>query len=75
MRRVYIVQHVHEAKDGSADVKLIGIYSSRELADAAIARLRSQPGFSSAPAGFLVDEYELDRDQWSEVSVSPGESS
>ena len=66
MKVVYVLQHVHSLGDGEEDVKLIGVYSSREHAQAAIARLRQAPGFSDAPAGFYIDEYQVDKDQWIE---------
>ncbi|MHB1426300.1 MAG: DUF7336 domain-containing protein [Gemmataceae bacterium] len=53
-------------EDGTEDVKFIGVYSSRENAQAAIARLGQAPGFSDALAGFHIDEYQLDKDQWVE---------
>lgn len=70
MASVFVLQHVHAVADGDEDVKLIGVYSSRENADAAAARLRDQPGFADAPDGFHVDEYRLDQDHWAEGFVS-----
>ena len=52
--------------DGEEDVKFIGVYSTRENAQAAIARLSQAPGFSDALAGFHIDEYQMDKDQWVE---------
>ena len=66
MSRVYVLQHVHESADGAEDVKLIGVYSSRENAQAAVARLCQAAGFSDEPAGFHIDEYGVDHDQWAE---------
>jgi hypothetical protein len=53
-------------EDGTEDVKFIGVYSSRDNAQAAIARLGQTPGFSDALAGFHIDEYQVDKDQWVE---------
>jgi hypothetical protein len=66
MTRVYVLQHVHSVDDEAEDVKFIGVYSSRANAQAAIARLVQVPGFSEAPAGFHIDEYQVDKDQWAE---------
>ena len=66
MTRVYVLQHVHSWEDGAEDVKFIGVYSSQENAQAAITRLSQAPGFSDAPAGFHIDEYQIDKDQWVE---------
>lgn len=64
--RVYVLQHMHTLEDGTEDVKLIGVYSTRENAQAAISRLGRAPGFSDARAGFHIDEYQIDKDQWVE---------
>jgi hypothetical protein len=57
---------VHSLDDGAEDVKFIGVYSSHENAQAAVGRLGRAPGFSEAQAGFHIDEYQLDKDQWVE---------
>jgi hypothetical protein len=84
MNRVFLVQHLHILPQGEEDVKIIGVYSSRQAAIEAIERLRSQPGFMENPKqvnplvddgkeGFYIDEYPLDKDHWTEgyVTVHP----
>lgn len=66
MDRIFIVMHGHEFGDGHADVKMIGAFSTREKAEAAVSRLRTEPGFRDNPGGFHVEPYELDVDHWSE---------
>jgi hypothetical protein len=63
---VFVLQHARPKEDGDEDVKLIGVYSSRAAAKAAIARLREKPGFSEYPDDFDLDPYELDVDHWTE---------
>lgn len=46
------------------DCSLIGTYSTRERAEASIARARTLPGFSDHPEGFVIDAYALDEDHW-----------
>ena len=70
MSSVFVLQHVHSTRDDVEDVKFIGVYSSREKARAAIARLELAPGFSVARDGFHIDEYRVDQDQWVEGYVS-----
>ena len=76
---VFVVQHLRSEEE-SEDVKLIGVYSSRAEAEAAVDRKRKFPGFSAFPrivdplhdedeSGFYIDEYPLDQDQWSEGFV------
>ena len=45
-------------------VKVIGIYSSRVLAEEAEERARALPGFADEPDGFTIDQYEVNRDHW-----------
>jgi hypothetical protein len=74
MAIVFVLQHEHARGDGVEDVKFIGVYSSRERADAAVARLGRLPGFSDAPEGFHVDEYRVDQDHWVEGYVVAGDA-
>lgn len=69
MASVFVLQHVHTREDGVEDVKFIGVYSSREKAQAAVARLGRLPGFVDAPDGFHIDEYRVDQDHWAEGYV------
>ncbi len=70
MTSVYVLQHTHSMEDGAEDVKFIGVYSSREKAQAAAVRLSRAPGFSDAPDGFHIDEYPIDQDKWAEGYVT-----
>jgi len=45
-------------------VKVIGIYSLRKLAEAALERTRLLPGFCDEPDGFTIEQYEVDKDHW-----------
>jgi hypothetical protein len=66
VKSVFLLWHSHEYPDGSDSDKLIGVYETREAAEAAIERVGSQPGFAENRADFLIDEYELGRDHWVE---------
>jgi hypothetical protein len=76
---VFVVQHVR-AEDDSEDVKMIGVYSSRDEAEAAVERKRKFSGFSDFPrivhpmkeddmSGFYINEMILNHDYWSEGFV------
>jgi len=60
--RAFLLQHVRFDDDDPPDVKVIGVYSSQAAAQAAIERLKDQPGFRDNPNSFTIDEYELDND-------------
>lgn len=72
MENVFIVQHVHLQPDDYEDIKIIGIYTTREFAVAAVERVRGQPGFCNDPeivdegSGFHISRYTLNRDHWAE---------
>ncbi|MBV1776502.1 hypothetical protein KSF73_12360 [Burkholderiaceae bacterium DAT-1] len=76
MKRAYLLQHLHVLPHCD-DVKVIGIYSSKEAARVAVERLRNQSGFrdfprivnadtDEQPDGFYIDEYVVDQDHWQE---------
>jgi hypothetical protein len=72
MNNVYLLQHSHEFDDGSESVKVLGIYSTRKEAKAAIIRFLRLPGFCDAPKGFSVDKFELNKDEWVEGYFTEG---
>jgi hypothetical protein len=62
---VFLLWHVHTFDDEEEDEKLIGVYSSRDKAEAAISRLKDQPGFVDVPP------YTVDKDtNWTEGYVT-----
>jgi hypothetical protein len=75
MNTVYVMMHVRSDDEYGDDAKMIGVYRSEDDARQAIARLQEQPGFRDHPAGFQIDEYELNQTHWEEgfVTVPPGE--
>lgn len=70
MASVFVLHHVHTQEVDVEDVKLIGVYSSHEKAQAAVTRLGRLPGFVDAPDGFQIDEYRVDQDNWAEGYVT-----
>ena len=79
--KVYVLEHLHILEGDRENVKRIGVYSSREAAEAAINRVCNQPGFRDFPnlinpliddneEGFYIDAYELDKDHWTEGFVT-----
>jgi hypothetical protein len=60
MKAVYVLEHTHDFDDGHEDLKIIGVFSTRENAETALERVRDQPGFRSRPDGFSIDEWMVD---------------
>ena len=67
---VFLLWHVHDFGNSNEDEKLIGVYRSRENAEAAIKRVADQPGFVDQPQGFQICPYNLDMDHWTEGYVT-----
>lgn len=67
---VFVVQHAYEVEPcGHDEAKFIGVYSTKRRAQAAVRRLRLQPGFRRYPKGFHISDYPVDRDYWQEGFV------
>ncbi len=81
MNRVFVLQHLRLLNEDEEDVKMLGVYSSRDEAISAVERFRLLPGFRDVPnmanpslpgpaEGFYIDEFELNQDSWSEGYVT-----
>ena len=67
---VFLLWHERELPGDEEDAKLIGVYSTKELAEAAQKRAAQLPGFRDTPEGFTIDSCEVDRDEWCEGFVT-----
>jgi hypothetical protein len=56
--------------DENEDRKVIGVYSSKQLAGQAIERARLLDGFRDEPDCFIVAEYKVDEDKWTDGFVT-----
>jgi hypothetical protein len=53
--------------DGTDDGKLLGAYSSRHIAEKRRdTKYRLLPGFREPDGEFVIDEYQIDQDNWQE---------
>nr|WP_319395941.1 hypothetical protein [uncultured Desulfobacter sp.] len=77
MASVFLLQHLNYTSENNDDVKIIGVYATRQEALDAITRLNVQPGFCDSPnvidpseenirSGFFIDKYEVGKDHWRE---------
>jgi hypothetical protein len=74
MDQVYVVMHGYENSYGDEQIKFIGVYAAKEHAEAAVERLRKQPGFCKWPEGFSVGRYEIGKDHWTEGFITWAEA-
>jgi hypothetical protein len=62
--QVWLLWHGDDIYDETPDAKLLGVYSSEELARERIARSKQLPGYRDHPESFEISRYEINRDQW-----------
>jgi hypothetical protein len=70
----FVVFHEYEDDNGE-QTKFIGIYTTKEKAEAAVDSLRKMPGFADYPRDFSIEFHIFDRAGWTEgfVHVASGE--
>ena len=61
MDRLFVLLH---SLPDTGKVKVIGIYSSQEMAENALERTQVLPGFAEESEGFSIETYEVDKDHW-----------
>jgi hypothetical protein len=66
VRKIWKAEHSYEDGELNEYVKLIGYFSTRALARAAVNSVRDKPGFAAYPKGFEVGQVTIDRIGWSE---------
>lgn len=77
MGAVYILQHSYEVgEDGQFDeIKMLGVYSSRESAEKTIVRYKMLSGFKDYPIScFYISKYEIDKDHWTDGFIKTDEA-
>ena len=68
MESVFILQHSYELNE-SEETKIIGIYSSKEIAEKIVSKYKNLSGFKDHPDCFYIAEYEIDKNHWEEGFV------
>jgi hypothetical protein len=62
---VYLLHHTVTRGEEEND-KIIGIYSSEDVAKRAIERFKALPGFRDPDGEFTIGPYRLDQDYWAD---------
>ena len=67
MKQVFILWHHYPHHPDDHNAKLLGVYSSREIAEERRdKKYKHLPGFSRGEGEFTIDPYELDQDHWND---------
>ena len=70
MKNAYLLWHTREDDKYMEDSKLLGVYSSEELAQEKIdTYYKFQDGFKDYYEGFLISKYTVDKMEWTEGFV------
>ena len=65
MKYTYLLEHSYEDERGFDIYKTLGIFSTREKAEAAQDMYSKKPGFRDYPMDcFCIDEYLIDVGEW-----------
>jgi hypothetical protein len=81
MTTVFFVNYARVDPRYEDSAIFIGVFSTRELAEKAVASRRSVYGFKDYPEGFIIEEIEVDVEFWNEgyfvepFDAGPGEAS
>lgn len=67
---IYILEHVIPKLDGEDEMKMLGVYSSRQKARDAVKKYKRLPGFKRYPRNFCVSRSEINKMEWAEGFVS-----
>lgn len=70
--KLYLLQHAYEYGENSehTEIKTLGIYESKILAELAVETYKHLPGFCEYREDcFHIDEYELNENNWTEGFV------
>lgn len=61
---VYLLQHSYEIETGCDETKILGIFSSQQMAEEAVEVYRQLPGFRDRKEDFYIDKYEVNKRYW-----------
>ncbi len=70
LKEVYILHHVRQPGEEEEDVKLLGVFSSEELAQKSIEKYKKMEGFEDFQEGFSIDKYIVDKMEWGEGFIT-----
>ncbi len=65
--KVYLLWHCYPEEEHDDNTKLLGVYSSKGLAERKITeKYATLPGFDRGEGEFIIDAMVVDEDQWSD---------
>jgi hypothetical protein len=64
MTEVYEVRHRYIDQEDDTHFAIIGVFSTRQLAEAAIARAKDEPIFKDVLGEFVIYPWTIDESEW-----------
>lgn len=69
LKKVYFLYYVYEFEDGHDDVRLLGVFSSKEKASTALQNIKKNPDCKKIKNLFSILQIIIDRLGWTEGYV------
>ncbi len=69
LKAVYFLYYVYEFEDGHDDVRLFGVFSSREKAKKALSNIKKNPKYKRIKNLFSIHQITINRLGWTEGYV------
>jgi len=71
MKSIYLLWHTHKDNKGNEDDKLLGIYSSKTIAQNRLKlKYNKLNGFKDNKDGYCIDKYIINKDYWEEGFIT-----
>lgn len=70
LEKVFLLHYVYEFEDGHEDVKLLGVFSSKEKAQSALSDIIKIPELKKNKKNFIIDEDKTDLLGWTEGFIT-----
>lgn len=69
LKKIYFLYYVYEFEDGHDDVRLLGVFSSKQKANIALQNIKKNPDYKKIKNFFSIHQIIIDRLAWTEGYV------
>ena len=66
MKKIYFLDYVYEFEDGHDDIKLLGVFSSKENAKLALEKIKANPEYKKIAKYIVISKGTMERVGWEE---------
>ena len=69
LKKIYFLYYVYEFEDGHDDIRLLGVFSSKEKANIALKNIKKNPNYKKIKNLFSIHQIIIDKLGWTEGYV------